>query len=278
MSAEHLLAAKRIALIDAHCHLEEYERAGEIDEVMERAASVGVRRMIAIGTSPVDWEANQKLAQRHPERIAFTVGWHPCQGQGGGEYGLAFSVYKKSVSRSGRAWGDRARLFFTYHRGQKPPRASKPVSRPYFVLNSSLHVILGCRWWFIVARQSMTVLRLSMPQGSIGVRSSSIVLRKVRRRYNYSMNGEEGAPLRGSLLTKKQKPCVRLLSCRDWTKSWSRPIHPYLAPEPKRGKRNEPAFVWHTAQFCAQLFELSLESFAERATANTEAFFNLEQG
>ena len=47
---------------------------------------------------------------------------------------------------------------------------------------------------------------------------------------------------------------------------------PYLAPVPKRGKRNEPAFVAHTARVVAGLVGLSEEAFARRSTEN---FFRL---
>ncbi|MEN9727944.1 MAG: hypothetical protein RL434_2310 [Pseudomonadota bacterium] len=47
---------------------------------------------------------------------------------------------------------------------------------------------------------------------------------------------------------------------------------PWLAPVPFRGKQNEPAFVWHTARFLADLRE---ESFESLAAATTENFFQL---
>ena len=50
---------------------------------------------------------------------------------------------------------------------------------------------------------------------------------------------------------------------------------PYLAPEPHRGRRNEPAFVRHTAEFCARLFGVTDEELAAITTANAKAFFNL---
>ena len=47
---------------------------------------------------------------------------------------------------------------------------------------------------------------------------------------------------------------------------------PYLAPTPKRGKRNEPAFVVHTAERLAELKGVTPEALAAATTAN---FFNL---
>jgi TatD DNase family protein len=50
---------------------------------------------------------------------------------------------------------------------------------------------------------------------------------------------------------------------------------PYLTPMPHRGKPNEPAFLRHTAEFCADLFQVSLDELTARTTANAKAFFGI---
>ena len=50
---------------------------------------------------------------------------------------------------------------------------------------------------------------------------------------------------------------------------------PFLAPVPKRGKRNEPAFLIHTAEKIAALKELSLAAVAKQTTANARQLFQL---
>jgi TatD DNase family protein len=51
---------------------------------------------------------------------------------------------------------------------------------------------------------------------------------------------------------------------------------PYLAPVPVRGKRNEPAFVKHTAACLAEVKGRSLEIIAEHTTRNARALFGLK--
>ena len=48
---------------------------------------------------------------------------------------------------------------------------------------------------------------------------------------------------------------------------------PYLAPPPHRGRRNEPAFVAHTARAIAHLWDLAPEDFAAATTANFHRLF-----
>ncbi|KKL45460.1 hypothetical protein LCGC14_2355480, partial [marine sediment metagenome] len=49
---------------------------------------------------------------------------------------------------------------------------------------------------------------------------------------------------------------------------------PYLAPPPHRGKRNEPAFVAHTARIGAEALGLDYDSFAAQTEANFDRLFS----
>jgi len=64
----------------------------------------------------------------------------------------------------------------------------------------------------------------------------------------------------------KQVPLNRLLIETD---------APYLAPEPHRGKANEPAYVCHTAAYIAELRNITLSELADQTTEN---FFQLFKG
>jgi TatD DNase family protein len=50
---------------------------------------------------------------------------------------------------------------------------------------------------------------------------------------------------------------------------------PYLSPVPCRGKRNEPAFLVHTARRIADILQMPLEDFVAATTANAKALFQL---
>jgi TatD DNase family protein len=48
---------------------------------------------------------------------------------------------------------------------------------------------------------------------------------------------------------------------------------PYLAPVPKRGKRNESAYVPHIADFLAAVYDCNVEQVAAMTTANARTLF-----
>jgi TatD DNase family protein len=50
---------------------------------------------------------------------------------------------------------------------------------------------------------------------------------------------------------------------------------PYLAPVPKRGKKNEPAFVAHTADFLANLLDADPAMFRQQTALNAQRLFSL---
>lgn len=52
---------------------------------------------------------------------------------------------------------------------------------------------------------------------------------------------------------------------------------PYLAPEPKRGKRNEPAFVRFTAQHLAEILDLPLNEVLDKTDQNALRLFGIPQ-
>ena len=67
-----------MSLIDSHCHLDSPEFDADRDAVIERAFEAGVEHMVAIGTGsgPPDLEAGVRLAEKYPAFYA-TVGVHP---------------------------------------------------------------------------------------------------------------------------------------------------------------------------------------------------------
>src|SRR2546426_10408262 len=62
---------------DTHAHLDYPDYAPDLEAVIERAASSGVSKIIAIGTDLESSARAVKLSERFPN-VYSAVGWHPC--------------------------------------------------------------------------------------------------------------------------------------------------------------------------------------------------------
>ena len=67
-----------MSLVDTHTHLESFAHRGVLPDVLARARQAEIQAMIAIGTSPDDWELYRQLALANPSQIHYSVGLHPC--------------------------------------------------------------------------------------------------------------------------------------------------------------------------------------------------------
>lgn len=65
-------------MIDCHLHLQDPRLAGDLEEILATARSIGIGRFIVNGTGPHDWEAVSQLAARYPE-VTPSFGLHPWQ-------------------------------------------------------------------------------------------------------------------------------------------------------------------------------------------------------
>lgn len=256
-------------LTDSHCHLEPKDFGDEREAVLARAREAGVTRLICVGSgASLDEVRNAvSLAEAHPDLWA-AVGIHPhdtARMPDGaldeierlatthprvvavGETGLDYHNAHSPPEAQKRALGDFAAI---------ARRAKKPLSLHIRDAHADALALLGghdtggvvhCFTGDLEAAKRWVALGFHLSFSGIVTFKSAGAIR------------EAAAWL----------PLDRMLIETDC---------PYLAPVPLRGKRNEPAYLVHTARFLADLRGLSLEAFAEATTANARALFKLDKG
>jgi TatD DNase family protein len=252
-------------LFDSHCHLDPMRFGAELPEVLARARIAGVTRMAVIGTRAADSEAAAELAGREPGIVA-AAGIHPNDvaeaepGEWDRIERLAGSGRVAAVGETGLDW----------YRTTAPPE----LQREYF----DRHLRLAQRLSLPVVIHTRESLRdtLDMLREAIGRGPLRPVL------HSFTGTPEEAAEaielgchlgfagmvtFRSSAALREVAtgvPLDRLLVETD---------SPFLAPEPFRGKRNEPANVVHTARCLALARGESLDLFAAATTANARRVF-----
>lgn len=262
-------------LIDSHCHLLGFRDKGELEPVLARAAEAGVRRMIAVGTSPKDWVPYREMHANHIGRIDYTVGLHPCYvdadwAEATSQVSTFFMPPHTPV-----ALGEIGLDYF--HLPKDPVQAGELIihQEEAFRQQLSLAGELGCP--VIIHSRNAFEDSVRMIDES-GVDWSKVVF------HCFSYGPDEIAQInqRGGrasftgIVTYKNAADIReALQLQGIERLMLETDCPYLTPEPHRGKSNEPALITHIAQQCADSLNVDLETLSARTTENTISFFNL---
>ena len=251
-------------LIDSHCHLDFPELASDEAGVMARARTAGVAGMLTIGTRLDQFERVRAIAERHGN-VWCSVGVHPHEAK---EEGQSTPDRLIEATRHPRviSIGETGLDFYYEH----SPRAEQAESFRAHIAASrqtSLPLIVHTR---DADQETGDILEQEYGKGAfpglIHCFSSGpeVARRALALGMFISISGIVTFKAAESLRTiVRDIPIDRLLVETD---------APYLAPVPKRGKTNEPAFVTHTA---AKVAELKGISVAELEAATTENFFKL---
>jgi TatD DNase family protein len=251
-----------VSLIDSHCHLDSPEFDADRDEVVARALEAGVEHMVAIGTGsgPPDLEAGIRLAARYPQFYA-TVGIHPHD---------AAKASKPDIDRLAEllahpkvvALGEIG-LDYHYDFSPRETQTSVFIQQMEIAAAAKKPIVIHTREaWDDTAA---LLEHYWKPHGIGGIMhcfsgGPAEARRALDLGFYLSFGGILTFPKALDVqAAAKEAPGDRILVETD---------APYLAPVPKRGKRNEPALVVHTARKLAELRGQSLEDVSGVTTEN----------
>lgn len=252
-------------LVDSHCHLDFPDFADELDAVVERARAAGVGRMVTIGTRLSSFERVLAIAERYDD-ICCTVGVHPHEAAAEAAVSVDRLV---ELARHPKVVGI-GEAGLDYHYDRSPRERQKEVFRLHVraARATGLPLVVHSR-----NADQDTLDLLAEGSGEAGVLTGVIHCFSSTRLlargaldlgFYISLSGivtfKNATELRA---IAAEIPADRLLVETD---------SPYLAPVPRRGRRNEPAYVVHTAACVA---ELRGEPAATLAARTTENFFRL---
>lgn len=264
-------------LTDSHCHLASHRFSpAEIPELIARAQSAGVTRMISLATSLEDITANLIIAGN--PAVHACIGIHPCDVHhapddataqlaefardprvcGIGETGLDY-YHPAPDGWSEEDFRERQRTFLHQH----------------FKLaaNSGLNLVIHTRDKEGHASFEDALAIYSGYNGSVRAVFHCFIGPWDNAKRVLDLGGLVSF---GGVATFKTAHQVRetVAACPPGSFMIETDA-PYLAPEPHRGKRNEPAFTRNTAERIAAIRSESLEQLAHHTSATAAAFFRL---
>jgi TatD DNase family protein len=216
-------------VIDTHAHLDMLE---EPDAAVAHAREAGVTRILTVGTGPATWPRALELAGRH-EGVRAILGLHP-HNAGDEDTGLDRLAELLGDERVVAA-GEMGLDFF---RDYAPRDAQRRAFEAQLDIAAAANkpVVIHSR-----AADEDTARTLERFDGAVVLHcfsSPHLLPAALERGYYVSFAGNATYPNASDLrLAATQVPAERILAETD---------APYLAPQPRRGRPNEPANVVHT--------------------------------
>jgi len=250
-------------LIDSHCHLNFPDLAQRLPEILANMAEAGVDKAIAISVSRQSFEEVHAIAQDYPNIYA-TVGIHPDDPEAE-EFSLE-ELLERAARPKVVGIGETG-LDYHWCKGDLAWQHQRFALHIEAANRSGLPLVVHTR---DAAEDTMRLLRKHQAHaGVIHCFTEDVRIAKLALDLGFYISFSGIVTFKNATAIQEAAryvPLDRLLAETD---------SPYLAPVPKRGKPNEPAYVRHTAAFVAQLRGDSLENIAQATTANCLRLFNL---
>nr|WP_093092815.1 MULTISPECIES: TatD family hydrolase [Snodgrassella] len=249
-------------LIDSHCHLNMPELAARLPQILENMAQADIQQAIAISVDKTSAAEVLALAEQHTNLFA-SVGVHP-EDQNSVEISLdEFIVAAQhpkvvGIGETGLDYhwcsGD---LTWQHARFRTHIQASNHTGLPLIIHTRD------------AGADTLRLLRENQAQqGVIHCFTEDTAFAKAVLDLGFYISFSGIVTFKNARQIQeacRYVPLDRILVETD---------APYLAPVPKRGKPNEPAYVRYTAEFVAQLRGDSIITIEEATTANTYRLFN----
>jgi TatD DNase family protein len=258
-------------LTDSHCHLELKDFGDERDAVIARAQAAGVGSLICIGSgASLDEVRNAvSLAESHAN-IWAAIGIHPHD---------VARMPPDAMSEIEKLAVDHPRVVavgetgLDYHYNYSPPEAQQQSMRDFIRIahRAGKPVSFHIRDAHDDARKIMTEERIGEVGGVIHCFTGNLADAQAYVALGLSIS------FSGIVTFKSAKDIQQAAAWVPADKILIETDCPYLAPVPMRGKRNEPAYLVHTAGFVAQLRGVPVAELAEQTREGARKLFKLQE-
>jgi TatD DNase family protein len=270
-------------LIDSHAHLDSERYTGELTEILQRAKAAGVGAVLAIGIGegPAEMQCALEICRKYRDQqlpqLFASAGIYPHnthEADGAALDKLDSLLAEPEVIACGEIGLD------YYHEG-----SAHDVQKRVFIRQMEIaaarrrQIIIHCRpkdgdnaCW------DDTLALLAEHWGPTGVGG---ILHCFSGEWEHAQRAMElgfSISFAGNLTYPKAQPLRDVAALVPLDRLLVETDAPFLAPVPNRGKRNEPAWVAHTAAVLAELKGVSTEEIGSITTKNFERLFRRTLG
>jgi TatD DNase family protein len=256
------------ALTDSHAHVDGPEFDADRDAVLARARAAGVRRMVVIGAvgEPSSAERAVALAERDAE-IWATVATHPHD----------------VAQMTPQWWAIHARLArhprvvaigetgLDYYYDHSPRDLQRDAFARFIALARDVAKPVVCH--IRDAHDDARAILREHRAAELGIIVHCFTGTPADARAYAELDAY--VSFSGIVTYKTAQPIRDAVALVPRDRLLVETDCPYLAPVPRRGKRNEPAFIVHTAELVAQVAGMSFDELAEVTSANAARIYRL---
>ncbi len=257
-----------MSVIDTHSHIHFLKEFPDVEEVILRAENAGVSKQVLVGCNMDDSKLAHDFALRSAN-FAWTLGIHPHDANQANSLNLdiirSICAGGEYVKKKPAAIGE---IGLDYYRNLQPVDVQKKAFRDMLAIamEFDLPVVVHIRDAYedafaILAESGIKKVVLHCFSG--GVKEAELAW---KRGYVTSFSGVVTYP--------KNVELQKCASIAPLDKFVVETDCPFLAPQAKRGQRNEPAFVVETLKFIAELRSANFDELTASTTANAENIFS----
>ncbi|MCA1444693.1 TatD family hydrolase [Ensifer sp. IC4062] len=253
-------------LIDTHCHLDFPDFEAERDAIIERAAAAGVAQMVTISTRVKRFDTILAIAEAYPN-VFCSVGTHPHNADE--ELDITTEDLVRLSSHPKVVAIGEAGLDYFYDNAPRDAQAEGLRRHIAAARETGLPLVIHSR----SADEDMAaILTEESGKGAFPFLLHCFSSGPELARVGVELGGY--VSFSGILTFPKSQEIRDIAKTIPHDRMIVETDAPYLAPKPFRGKRNEPAFVAHTAQVLAETIGVSPEEIAEITTENALRIFS----
>ena len=256
-------------LIDTHCHLDDERFADDRDQVWARARAAGVTGVLIPATGLTSARAALGLATRHPG-IGVAVGVHPLWCADAGDVAQVLPELRALAGHPAvAAIGE---IGLDYFRGPDPALQQRWLDAQLdLAAGAGLPVILHNREATaeLLERLRAWGERAALPQppGVLHAFSAG------HAAADFALGAGFYLGIGGMLTFRRADELRAVAAAAPADRLVLETDAPYLAPEPLRGRRNEPALLRHVAARLAAVRATDTEQIALQTTGNAARLF-----
>ncbi len=253
-------------LIDSHAHLDAPYFKNKLPGVLQRAQNAGVRQVVTIGVTPSSTRSCIQIAESHPS-VHATAGYHPHWADGATAERIA-QLEALIGHRSVVALGEFG-LDYHHFRSPREDQIELFTKMMDLAVTTQLPVIIHDRKAHEDVYRILSAYRSKLAGGVIHCFSGdwSLATKYLDWGFFLSIPGTVTySRVKALREVARKAPLSRLLLETD---------APHLSPVPKRGRKNEPAYLQFTAREVARLRNIPYEKLAEATTQNACRVYNL---